>query len=76
MIGYGRIFICIILEDKNDMHEQVQIALYLNGTTASTQEVASASEEQLSSMEEITSSSQSLSEMALDLRDMIKKFKI
>jgi methyl-accepting chemotaxis protein len=45
-------------------------------TTASTQEVASASEEQLGSMEEITSSSQSLSQMALDLRDMIKKFKI
>jgi hypothetical protein len=37
---------------------------------------ASASEEQLGSMEEITSSSKSLSQMALDLRDMIKKFKI
>ncbi|MFD2214572.1 methyl-accepting chemotaxis protein [Metabacillus endolithicus] len=45
-------------------------------TTASTQEVASSSEEQLGSMEEIATSAQSLSEMAVNLREMISKFKV
>ncbi|MBO1510207.1 methyl-accepting chemotaxis protein [Metabacillus bambusae] len=44
--------------------------------STSTQEVAASAEEQVNSMEEITSSAQSLSDMAVDLREMIKRFKI
>ncbi|MFC0559219.1 methyl-accepting chemotaxis protein [Halalkalibacter alkalisediminis] len=44
--------------------------------SASTQEVASASEEQLGSMDEVALSAESLSHMALELREMVKKFQV
>ncbi|MCY7725643.1 hypothetical protein MWG60_16155, partial [Bacillus pumilus] len=40
------------------------------------QDIAASAEEQLASMEEISSSSTTLSQMAEELRDLIKRFKI
>ncbi|WP_396021210.1 methyl-accepting chemotaxis protein [Bacillus sp. S/N-304-OC-R1] len=45
-------------------------------TTADSQNVTAATEEQLASMQEITASASSLSYMAEDLKELIKKFKI
>lgn len=45
-------------------------------TSANTQEVASASEEQLASMEEINASAHSLTNIAEELNELIRKFKI
>lgn len=62
------------VEEVNASMEQVaQIAI---DSSNNTQSVAAASEEQLASMEEIVSSSSSLSKMAEELLDQIKKFKI
>ena len=44
--------------------------------TAYTQTVAATTEEQLAAMEEITASSNSLSSLATELQDLIKKFKL
>lgn len=52
------------------------IAAITKAASASTQEVASAAEEQLASMEEINSSAMNLTSMAMELREMISKFKI
>ncbi|NPC93038.1 methyl-accepting chemotaxis protein [Bacillus sp. WMMC1349] len=45
-------------------------------STASIQDIAASAEEQLASMEEISSSSATLEQMAEELRDLTKKFKI
>ncbi len=45
-------------------------------SSANAQNVASASEEQLASMEEITASTESLSKMALELQELVKRFKV
>ncbi|MEB1808614.1 MAG: methyl-accepting chemotaxis protein [Bacillaceae bacterium] len=45
-------------------------------TSMHTQQVAASTEEQLASMEEILASSNSLSEMAMNLQELVSKFKI
>lgn len=45
-------------------------------TAAGTQSMSAATEEQLAAMEEITASSSSLSEMALELKGLVGKFKV
>lgn len=52
------------------------IASITQRTSGSTQEVAASAEEQLASMEEVNASSQNLSELALELRDAVSKFKV
>ncbi|WP_025027989.1 methyl-accepting chemotaxis protein [Caldalkalibacillus mannanilyticus] len=52
------------------------ISSITDNTTKNAQEVAAASEQQLASMEEISSSAQYLSQMALDLKHFISKFKV
>ncbi|MCY7675274.1 methyl-accepting chemotaxis protein TlpB [Bacillus safensis] len=53
-----------------------EIADVSRESSASIQDIAASAEEQLASMEEISSSSTTLSQMAEELRDLIKKFKI
>ncbi|AMQ68867.1 methyl-accepting chemotaxis protein [Bacillus velezensis] len=53
-----------------------QIASIAKESSASIQDIAASAEEQLASMEEISSSSETLSQMAEELRDMTKRFKI
>ncbi|KRE19299.1 chemotaxis protein [Bacillus sp. Root920] len=53
-----------------------EIADVSRESSASIQDIAASAEEQLASMEEISSSSTTLSKMAEELRDLIKKFKI
>ncbi|WJM60988.1 methyl-accepting chemotaxis protein [Bacillus amyloliquefaciens] len=53
-----------------------QIASIAKESSASIQDIAASAEEQLASMEEISSSSETLSQMAEELRDMTKQFKI
>jgi len=45
-------------------------------SSANAQNVASATEEQLASMEEITASTETLSKMASDLQELVKRFKV
>ncbi|MBT2575583.1 methyl-accepting chemotaxis protein [Bacillus sp. ISL-51] len=52
------------------------IASIAKESSASIQDIAASAEEQLASMEEISSSSETLSQMAEELRDMTKRFKI
>lgn len=54
----------------------LKISEITKDTTASTQEVASSAEEQLGSMDEIATASESLSQMAINLREIISKFKL
>ena len=57
--------------------ENVQnISAVSEQTSASTQTVAAAAEEQNASLNEVTSSAESLSKMASDLNDVIRKFKV
>lgn len=55
------------------VHDIEQISKEASGHT---QNVSAASEEQAASMEEIASASQALSQMAGDLQDTVKKFKV
>ncbi|WP_186580483.1 methyl-accepting chemotaxis protein [Aquibacillus kalidii] len=45
-------------------------------SAASTSDIASSSEEQLATMEEVTASASNLADMAEDLREMIRKFRV
>ncbi|SDZ09831.1 methyl-accepting chemotaxis protein [Evansella caseinilytica] len=53
-----------------------EISSVTDTTTENAQEVAAASEEQLATMEEITASAQHLSQMAMELKEVISKFKV
>ena len=75
-----------IQEVKSAIHElsagsaQVEkgveiVAAISNGTAGGTQSISASAEEQLAAMEEITASSTSLTRMAEELQDLIKKFK-
>lgn len=52
-----------------------EIAIVAQGNAAASEEVAASSEEQLASMEQISASAQALAERALELKDLIEKFK-
>ncbi|WP_339061268.1 methyl-accepting chemotaxis protein [Tepidibacillus marianensis] len=58
------------------VHSINLIAEIAETTAAGTQNVSAASEEQLASMEEISSSASSLSKMAVELQDMVSRFKV
>lgn len=62
------------MEQVNGSIEEV--ATIAKASVESTADIASSSEEQLATMEEVTSSASLLANMAEDLREMIKKFKI
>lgn len=53
-----------------------EMALVSQTASSSTQEVAASAQEQLASMEEITSSAESLQQLAFQLKEMIRQFKI
>ncbi|MGC5325991.1 methyl-accepting chemotaxis protein [Brevibacillus sp. SYSU BS000544] len=53
-----------------------QIQIVSEAAASGTQNISAASEEQLASMEEITSSATALAKMAVELQDMVGKFKV
>ncbi|MDN0040675.1 methyl-accepting chemotaxis protein [Bacillus aerophilus] len=62
---------------SNDISQAVnQIKELSRESSAGFQDIAASAEEQLASMEEISSSSATLSQMAEELRELIKQFKI
>ncbi|OLP64093.1 Methyl-accepting chemotaxis protein McpA [Bacillus pumilus] len=66
-----------ITHGSKDMSQAVhQIEELSRANSAGFQDIAASAEEQLASMEEISSSSATLSQMAEELREIIKQFKI
>lgn len=66
-----------MVEIKNDILKSLeQLASIAEENAASTEEVSSSMEEQAASVEEIASSSNTLSELADNLQNMIKQFKV
>ncbi|MBM7659789.1 methyl-accepting chemotaxis protein [Bacillus mesophilus] len=62
---------------STDMVEMIEnVANISEQSSSNAQNVAAAAEEQLASMEEISSSAHSLSNMAEDLQNLVRKFKI